>query len=114
MSPGRNPSLSLASMASRYFRWLTVLGATRFFPRGCQTSLQEVVAQVDERVLCHQIAGRFHVRVGQLETVPDQRRELADDAIDLVDAGRLAIDQQIAALRPDLDVEQGLEAFEVL
>jgi hypothetical protein len=57
---------------------------------------------------------RRDVGVGELETVANQRRQLADDAIDLVDVGRFAIDDQVVALGADLDVEERLEALEVL
>ena len=106
--------MSCCSIASRYRRWLTVLGATRRLPAGRQAALEEMIPQIDQRVLRDEIGGRLHVGVRQLEAVAHQRRQLADHAVDLVEVGRFAFDEQIVPLGADADVEERLEVLEVL
>ena len=81
---------------------------------GGEAALEEMIAQVDERVLRDEIGGGLHVGVRQLQAVSHQRRELADDAVHLVEVGRFAFDEQIVPLGADADVEEGLEVLEVL
>ena len=105
----RDPSRALDGVA--YRRWLT---AGRDGRCGRRQAALRNVAQVDERVLRDEIGGGLHVGVRQLQAVSHQRRELADDAVHLVEVGRFAFDEQIVPLGADPDVEEGLEVLEVL
>ena len=73
-----------------------------------------MIAQIDGFVLRHEIRRRLHVGVRQLVAVAQQRRQLPDDALDLVEAGAVAVHEQLVALRADADVEERFEMFEVL
>ena len=115
MPAGPMPNtMSWLSMASRYRRWLMVFGATRRLPAGRQAALEEVLAQIDRLILRDQIRRRLHVGVRQLVAVAHQRRQLADDAVDVLGPGRLAVHEQLVALRADADVEERFEVLEVL
>ena len=73
-----------------------------------------MIAQVDGAVLRHQIRGGLDVGIRELVSVAQQRRQLTDDAIDFVEVGRVALHEQLVAMRPDADVEERFEMFEVL
>ena len=79
-----------------------------------QAALEEVLAQIDRLVLRDQVGRRLHVGVRQLVAVPHQRRQLADDAVDVLRARGVAVHEELVALRADADVEQRLEVLEVL
>ena len=101
-------------MASRYRRWLIGLRRDAALARRREAALEEVLAQIDRLVLRDQVGGGLHVGVRQLVAVAHQRRQLADDAIDVVRTGRVAVDEQLVSLRADADVEERLEVLEVL
>ena len=77
-------------------------------------AFQEMIPQVDRTVLGHQRRCRFHVGVRQLVAVANQRRQLIDHAIDLIEIRGLAFDQEIVAVRADADVEERFEVLEIL
>ncbi len=73
-----------------------------------------LIAKIDIVFLRDEIRRGAHVGVGQLVAVAHQRRQLIDDAVDLVEGRRVAFHQQVVALRPDADAEERFEVFEVL
>ena len=81
---------------------------------GCQAAFEKVIAQVYRVVLSDERRSGLDVGVGELEAVAHQRRKLPDDPVDLLEAGRLAVDEQFVALRADADVEERFEMLEVL
>ena len=83
-------------------------------PRRRQRAFEKVLAKIDVRVLRHQVGGDLHIAGRELIAFAYQQRQLTDDAVDLIDAGRVPFDHQLVTLRTNPDAERGLELLQVL
>jgi hypothetical protein len=65
-------------------------------------------------VLSDEIGRRLDVGIRERASVAPEGGKLADDAVDLLQAGSVSIDEQIVTLRADPDIEKRLEVLQVL
>ena len=90
------------------------LGCDTALARCRQAALEEVLAEIDAGILRDQIRGGLDVGRRQLVAVADQSRQLADDPLDALRAGRVSVGEDLVPLRADANIEQRLEVLQVL
>src|SRR5205823_6849926 len=74
---------------------------------------EEVVAEIEVGVLDDELRRGFHVAVGERIAFIDQILQLLEDLLRTQLRLRVSLDRDLAALRPDLDVEQRFDVFQV-
>ena len=78
-----------------------------------RAAAREVVAQVDRRVLRHELGGGLHVAVHERVAVLEEPRQLLKELHDALLVSRVPADDELVALSADPDTEEGLDVLEV-
>ena len=90
------------------------LGHDLALGRGAHAALEEVIAEVEFRMLGHQLHGVLHLAAGEAVAVAQKRAELADERLHAIEAFAGPVHDELVPAGADTDAEQIFEQAQVV